>query len=285
MATGKGGGRKARGPAAPSPRRGISRSIITLLTDFGVQDHFVAAMKGVILSVDPSITIVDITHAIPPQDIHGAAFNILAAHDSFPDGTIHVAVVDPGVGSNRSPIVVEAGGHIFVGPDNGIFSFVCESYEPTVRAVTNERLFRHPVSSTFHGRDVFAPVAAAIARGVRLNSLGPQIDDWVKLPSLVPNSVGADELFGRIIHIDHFGNCVTNFTVVDVADPDGSDLKIKDRSVRSFRRFFAEERDDGEAVFAYWGSAGFLEVAVRNGSAAKALNAHVGDGVSVRIRK
>jgi S-adenosylmethionine hydrolase len=115
--------------------------------------------------------------------------------------------------------------------------------------------------------------------------VGPQIDDWVKLPSLVPQSVGADELLGRIIHIDHFGNCITNFTVVDVPDPDASDLQLKDTTVKTFRRFFAEESDDGESVFAYWGSAGFLELAVRNGSAAKALNAHVGDRVSATIKK
>src|SRR5438876_7445300 len=139
---------------------GNRQSIITLLTDFGSQDYFAAAMKGVILSVNPNAQIIDITHEIPPQDIHAAAFNLLASYKDFPAGTIHIAVVDPGVGSRRRPLLIEVAKQFFVGPDNGIFSWVCER-EGNWRAIqlTNEQFFRHPVSDTFHGRDVFAPVA------------------------------------------------------------------------------------------------------------------------------
>ena len=142
-------------------------------------------MKGVILSINPLAQIVDITHEIPPQDIHAAAFNLLAAYTAFPPGTIHVAVVDPGVGSARRPLVIESAGQFFVGPDNGIFSWICER-EGKARAfhLKAEQFFHHPVSSTFHGRDVFAPVAAALSNGIAVEELGDQVGDYVRLESL-----------------------------------------------------------------------------------------------------
>ena len=172
---------------SPSLRLPFSRSLITLLTDFGTSDYFVSAMKGVILSINPDARVVDITHEIPAQDIEAAAFTLLAAHSSFPSGTIHVAVVDPGVGSARRAILVEAGGQFFVGPDNGIFSYVCER-EPQSRVfeVTNKEYFRAPVSSTFHGRDVFAPVAAALSTGIDPSEFGKQITNPVLLAPLMP---------------------------------------------------------------------------------------------------
>ena len=278
MATGKGGGRRAKPQTATSPRPSLSSvPVITLLTDFGLADHFVAAMKGVILSMNRQVSIVDITHQISPQDIPAAAFTILAAHDVFPSGTIHVAIVDPGVGSDRSALVIEAGGQFFVGPDNGIFSYICERYEHVVRAIINSKLFRQPVSSTFQGRDVFAPVAAAIASGVRIGSLGPRVNDWVRLPSLIPSRTKDGKLRGRIIHIDQFGNCITNFTPAELPEPAKSKLIVKGKWVSSFRRFFAEGAR--EEVFAYWGSAGFLELGVKGGSAAKILMVRAGDPV------
>src|SRR5437867_7292922 len=140
------------------------KCIITLLTDFGSQDYFAAAMKGVILSINPAAQIVAITHELPPQDIHAAAFNLLATYRDFPANTIHVAVVDPGVGSTRRAILIECAGQFFIGPDNGIFTWICER-EGSYRAfhLTNEIVFRHPVSTTFHGRDIFAPVPAALS--------------------------------------------------------------------------------------------------------------------------
>src|SRR6266850_4082258 len=161
--------------------------IITLLTDFGSQDYFVGAMKGAILSVNPAAQIVDITHEIPPQDIEVGAFNLLAVYQDFPAGTIHLAVVDPGVGSARKPILIECGEQFFVGPDNGIFSWICER-EGGGRAIhlTNEAFFRHPVSPTFHGRDIFAPVAAALSTGVVMTEFGEKLSEYVRLDPLLP---------------------------------------------------------------------------------------------------
>src|SRR5947207_1030860 len=189
------------------------KPIITLLTDFGSQDYFTAAMKGVILSINPAAQIVDITHEIPPQDIQAAAFNLLATYKDFPAKTIHVAVVDPGVGSTRRAVLIECAGQFFVGPDNGIFGWVCER-EGIYNAIhlTNENYFRHPVSATFHGRDIFAPVAAAVSKGGALDEFGPAIKNLIHLESLKPKILSDGAIEASIIYIDRFGNCITNLT-------------------------------------------------------------------------
>ncbi|MEO7971114.1 MAG: SAM-dependent chlorinase/fluorinase [bacterium] len=267
---------------ATSQRRSSGKPrLITLITDFGSSDYFVAAMKGVILSTSSATRIVDITHDIPPQDIEAAAFTLFAAYNSFPKGTIHVAVVDPGVGSNRRALVVEAHGQFFVGPDNGIFSYVCDEAKPRIFHLNNPKYFRQPVSDTFNGRDVFAPVAAALARGVATKKLGVAVDDYVRLPSLRPEISQSGDITGRVIHIDHFGNCVTNITQRELTDKliaGGFRVTIQGQPVDELRRFFAEETSANE-VFCVWGSAGFLEIAAKNRSAAKLLQAKRGDGV------
>src|SRR5258707_15043964 len=170
-------------------------------------------MKGTILAINPEACLVDITHEMPPQDIRAAAFNLLATYKDFPSGTIHIVVVDPGVGSARRGIIIECASQFFVGPDNGLFSWICER-ERSFRAIhlTNEKFFRHPVSPTFHGRDIFAPVAAALANGVDLQEFGPLIDDPIKLESLAPRRTKNGEIEATVIHIDRFGNCITNLT-------------------------------------------------------------------------
>src|SRR5437870_2742824 len=174
-------------------------------------------MKGAILSINPDARIVDITHEIPPQNIRAAAFNLLACYKSFPAGTIHLAVVDPGVGSSRRPILIKAGEQFFVGPDNGIFSYVCDqSAGPEIVHLTNTKYFRRPVSPTFNGRDIFAPVAAALSNGTRPSELGEKINDCVKLKPLKAETSLSGEIIGRIIHIDRFGNCVTNITQAEL---------------------------------------------------------------------
>jgi S-adenosylmethionine hydrolase len=256
-------------------------NLITLLTDFGSADYFVAAIKGVILSAQPSARIVDITHDIPPQDIEAAAFTILAAHSAFPKDTIHVAVVDPGVGSNRRAILVEVSGQFFVGPDNGIFSYVYDLAKPRVFQLNNPRYFRQPVSDTFNGRDIFAPVAAALARGVASRKLGVEVDDYVRLPTLKAGVAESGVITARIIHIDHFGNCVTNITRNELTEAiinDGFRLEVKGQRIEELRRFFAEETRANE-LFCVWGSAGFLEIVAKNQSAAKLLQAKRGDSV------
>jgi S-adenosylmethionine hydrolase len=248
----------------------VSHPVITLLTDFGTADYFVGAVKGAILSVNPQAVIVDITHELPPQDIAVGAFTLLAAYKTFPAGTIHVGVVDPGVGSARRPIIMSANEQYFVGPDNGLFTYIYDR-EPSPRVihVTSERYFRASVSTTFHGRDVFAPVAAALSNGVALGDFGAEIDDAVRLPSL--------ETPLRIIHIDRFGNCVTNITRAEKG------IVVNGRTISEFRQFYGE--GDDESLFAIWGSAGFLEISVNGGSAAKVLGARVGDKIFLTQRR
>lgn len=259
-------------------------SIIALLTDFGTSDYFVGAVKGVILSINPTASIVDITHDIPAQDIEAAAFTLNAAHSTFPTGTIFVAVVDPGVGSARRPILVEAGERFLVGPDNGIFSYFFGAEPHKTFHLTAEKYFRHPVSPTFHGRDIFAPVAAHLSTGVLPNELGSEINDEVRLSESEPTKRKDGVWIGRIVHIDHFGNLITNISrrVLTSNMEKGAKLKIKGKTIKSFRRFFAEN-GRSEKLFALWGSAGFLEISARNRSAAKLLKAERGDVVRLEI--
>jgi S-adenosyl-L-methionine hydrolase (adenosine-forming) len=266
--------------------------VITLLTDFGMADYFVAAVKGVILTINPQVSLVDITHEVPPQDIETGAFTLLNCYSDFPSGTIHVAVVDPGVGSARRGIVVRAGAHYFVGPDNGLFSYICDRESSCeVFQLAEEKYFRHEPSSSFHGRDIFAPVAAELSRGTKPEQLGPRIKDEVRLAPLAPVKDQNGSLRGRIIHIDHFGNCITNFTRADLPDSDQIKLLVKRKVICQLRRFFSDEGSTKTArantgkvgtkdeLFAIWGSAGFLELSINGGSAATALRAKRGDAV------
>lgn len=280
--TRKRGDKKANPRLSSSRPRAAQQSLsrpITLLTDFGSGDYFVGAMKGAILSVNPRASIIDITHDIPPQDVSAGAFTLLAACRSFPEETIHVAVVDPGVGSERLPILACAGNQFFVGPDNGLFSYVVEQ-DPSYRVfqISNSKLFRQPVSSTFHGRDVFAPVAAALSVGLAPDTVGGEIKDIVMLEPLAPIELGDRQVKGRILQIDHFGNCITNFTI-DTLPGDNWMLSINRRTITTFKRFFAEETPSREKLFAIWGSAGFLEIAAQDTSAAKILAAKRGQTV------
>ena len=257
--------------------------MITLLTDFGLCDYFVPALKGVILAINPEASIIDITHDVAAHDIQAAAFTIGACYHNFPAGTIHVVVVDPGVGSSRRAIVAEAGGYFFVGPDNGVFSFVyARESKPRVFHVTNDRYFRHPVSATFHGRDVFAPVAARIASGVKPEEIGKKIDDYIRFEIPRPRLIEERGVIeGRVIHIDRFGNCVTNFTAVElkpdqIAPP--TKVLFGGREIRQFNAYFAEAARRDE-LFAYPGSAGFWEIALWRRSAADFVNARRGDEV------
>ena len=261
--------------------------IVTLLTDFGTADYFVGAMKGAVLAANPEARVVDITHEVPPYDVESGAFTLRAAFETFPEGTVHVAVVDPGVGSARRAIAVEGRGHAFVGPDNGLFGHVYERVRPfRVFQLTNVNFFRREVSQTFHGRDVFAPVAGALSRGVRAEELGPEVFDFVRLPSAAVERAADGTLVGAVIHVDRFGNLVTNITPEDLSEESvarGARLSIKGREVRRFRHFFAEDAEGAGEPFAVWGSAGLLEVAVFRGSASGVLGAQRGDKVEVNL--
>jgi S-adenosylmethionine hydrolase len=252
---------------------------IALLTDFGARDYFVASMKGVILSIDPAAVIVDLTHDIPPQNISEASFTLRACYRDFPPGTIFVAVVDPGVGSERRAILAEAGGRFFIAPDNGLLSFILDSESAArVFQICNPEFSAAHISGTFHGRDIFAPAAAHLSRGVAPAQFGPLISDPQRIPAARPKRMSASEIEVLIIHTDRFGNLVTNLSRNDL--PGNFTLEIGGRIIGAHRQFYAEA-EPGE-VFSIWGSAGFLELSVRDGSAKDLLGAQTGDIVRIK---
>jgi S-adenosylmethionine hydrolase len=263
-------------------------SFVSLLTDFGTSDYFVGAMKGAVLRVNPQALIVDITHEVPPHDIYAGAFTLMAAYRSFPEKTVHVAVVDPGVGSERRPILLVSRDYFFVGPDNGLFGYVYELEEQVrVFHLTNEKYFSEPVSATFHGRDLFAPVAGAVSVGVEPPELGREIIDYVRLESLAVRVAGTGQMEGAVIHVDRFGNCLTNITRECLTEEmlmKGARLLIGGREITSFRKFFAEVGTDDGELFAVWGSAGFLEIAAFKTSAARLLGIERGEPVLLLVK-
>ena len=216
-------------------------SIITLLTDFGEEDEFVGVMKGVILGVNPSATIIDISHRVDPQDIVEAAYRIPSYYKFFPRGSVHIIVVDPGVGSNRAIIALEMAGHVFLAPDNGVLSLLldCGDIDSIVR-VNNKDFFLTPVSQTFHGRDIFAPVGAHISLGIAVGKTGTPVDkgDLFDLDLQKPRLTDDGKLFGTIISIDRFGNLITNIELTHVNESFGSPPHdIRPRQAGGFLRF------------------------------------------------
>ena len=258
------------------------RPIITLTTDFGEADYFVPAMKGAIYSINPNVEIVDITHHVPPHDIFSAAFTLLCCYKDFPKLTTHVAVVDPGVGSARRPIVVSAGDYNFVGPDNGIFSYIYQrEHVSRIVHLSVEHYFRAPVSNTFHGRDIFAPAAAYVAKLIDWNRMGEEIADPVKFNTPTPTSVGRG-VRGAVIHIDRFGNIITNITSAELTDDmirAGARIRVGKHEATRVLTHFAE--GGSQELFAYFGSAGFLELAVQRQQAARLTEARRGIEVEV----
>lgn len=263
--------------------RTMTSHIITLTTDFGLDDFFVGAMKGVILTINPAAMIVDITHTIPPHDIRAAAFTLAQAYREFPPGTIHVVVVDPGVGSTRKPLLVLTPRYTFVGPDNGVFSFIyAEEKAPTCIHITAEHYFRQPVSHTFHGRDIFAPVAAWLSKGLAPDGFGSRINEYVKFEIPYPEILDQTHIRGHVIHIDRFGNLITNITEKELP-PDairaGAKLVINGHTITRFQSHFAEA-PAGEP-FAVFGSTGRWEIAVYLDLAERVLNASAGTTVDL----
>ncbi len=243
--------------------------IVTLTTDFGWGDYYVGAMKGVILGIAPEAQLVDISHQIPPQDVLAAAFVLRHAACEFPPGTVHLAVVDPGVGTQRRPLALHSSGHLWVGPDNGLFSFVLNRADSRVHEIARRDLGRPDPSSTFHGRDLFAPLAAHLGRGLDLASVGPAVADPVRLAESAPRK-SANRIAGHVIHIDGFGNLVTNIAAAEIA-PWGPALCIRlgAHVLTQLCRTYADVEPG--APLALIGSTGLLEVAVNRGHAARQL--------------
>jgi S-adenosyl-L-methionine hydrolase (adenosine-forming) len=252
-------------------------AIITLTTDCGSRDWFVASMKGVILGVNPQVTIVDNTHEIPAGDIRAGAFALAASCRCFPRLTVHVAVVDPGVGSSRAAIVVRTADHFFVGPNNGVLSLALTQEKVLeIRQIENQSLLRQPVSHTFHGRDVFAPIAARLTQGVLLDTLGAKLPDYARLEWVQSKIVGG-VLRGEIIYIDRFGNCITSIGTVSNA---AGKVRVAGTIECEFRRTYSDVTP-GPPV-ALIGSTGFLEIAINGAHAAQVLGLKIGDPVEVK---
>lgn len=276
-------------------------SVITLTTDFGVDDAYVATMKGVILSINPGANIVDITHSIEPQNIRQAAFILDYSYRYFPKKTVHVAIVDPGVGSERRGIVLKTPSALFVAPDNGVLSYVINELSSnedlTVQyskdqdlvtlgngfeaiAITEPRFWRHPVSTTFHGRDIFAPVAAALSLDISPYELGEKITSLQIFPIPKPFVDYQGNLAGNVLYVDHFGNLITN---IKKSDLPGKDILIEaaGHSIQGITNYYAE----GEGLMAIIGSSGYLEISLKNGNAADFLNIGIGDEIKVTLER
>jgi len=268
-------------------------SFISLTTDFGTDDIYVAAMKGIILGINPQVTIIDICHSIEPQNVGQAAFLINSAHKYFPVGTIHVIVVDPGVGSKRRALLVNSPTCFFLAPDNGILTPIIYGTNPSLQhtkskwaqlpngfqafALTNPQFWHHPVSTTFHGRDIFAPVAAHLSLGEKAESFGEQVRK-VRTHSIpISHTRINGEQIGQIIHIDHFGNLITNLTKNNLKG-DTLHLRIAGRQIDKLSQCYA----DGEGLIALIGSSEHLELSIPYGSAARTLGVGIGDTVILR---
>ncbi len=275
--------------------------IITLTTDFGYDDAYVAAVKGAILNINPEASIVDVTHSVRPQDILEAAFILNAAYRYFPKQTVHLAIVDPGVGSERRGIILKTPSAVFVAPDNGILSYVIDEVFPNViaqstgqslanrptrevvfkkgleaAAITDPRFWRHPVSPTFHGRDIFAPVAAGLSLGISPYEFGEKISSLHVLPVPKPFLDPAGNLIGQVLRVDHFGNLITNVRNDNLPGKKVV-IEVAGQRIQGIVDYYVQE----EGIVAVVGSSGYLEISLRDGSACDFLGVGVGQEVRV----
>ena len=258
------------------------QKILTLLTDFGLSDVYVGVMKGAIAQINSSLTVVDLTHQIPPQNIIAARFCLLNAIPYFPVGTVHVAVVDPGVGSNRRAIALQTPIGFLIGPDNGLFGSILARTEiPIAVELTNPNYWRTPTpSNTFHGRDIFAPVGAHLASGVPINSLGETIDPDTLVQRPLPECIQTeDSIEGCIQYIDRFGNLITNIPGSYVGGQNWY-VRVAGRKINSGQTY--ADSSEGEAI-AVIGSHGYVEIAVNSGSAQSRLQLNWEDKIQLIV--
>src|SRR5262245_363400 len=261
----------------------MASPIFTLTTDFGLSDHYVGVMKGVILSICPKAQIVDISHEVAAHEIGEGAYTIAQAWRYFPKKTVHVVVVDPGVGSARRPILMEVAGHYFLAPDNGGLAGIYDTEKHKIRLVSNDRYFRKPVSQTFHGRDIFAPVAAHIAAGVPATRMGRLIADYLKPLSAKPQRSGKRTWTGQVLKIDRFGNIVTSFHSSEFPNlaRQNFTMTVGPMETSMLARNYME-CGPGE-LFVIEGSGGYYEVSLSQGSAARHIRCEVGAAVELLI--
>ena len=259
--------------------------IITLTTDFGYKDPFVGTMKGVIAGINPQAQVVDLTHGIAPQDVMGGALVLRYSAGYFSPGTIHVAVIDPGVGSARRPLLIRADGQYFIGPDNGVLSWTPTNRQPdAVIELSNPKYHLQPRSVTFHGRDIFAPAAAHVSLGTDLAALGDPVDNYVRLhwPQIVRN---AQRMEGEIVYIDGFGNLFTNIEAQDVQalPKEKMSVSLRDITIRGLAPHYAA--GDKDRCIALINSWGLLEIAVYKDSAQRRARARIGDKVCISVNQ
>jgi S-adenosyl-L-methionine hydrolase (adenosine-forming) len=272
--------------------------VITLTTDFGTSDGYVASMKGVILGINPSASIIDISHAIEPQFTRQAAFILHTSWRYFPDDTIHLVVVDPGVGGHRKMVILKTPSAYFVAPDNGVLSYILyemaqdhktHNYSTTDLAtkrslpegceaisITKQEYWRRPVSATFHGRDIFAPVAAHLSMGYPITAFGEKLEGLHSFPIPEPFRDNTGHMIGNIIHIDRYGNLITNFRSKDIP-AGGAAVEIRNQRIDNTSPYYAQ----GSGLIAVVGGNDYLELSVKDGSAADTLGARVGDTVTI----
>jgi S-adenosylmethionine hydrolase len=254
--------------------------LVTLTTDFGQTSPYVAAMKGVILGINPAARILDLSHQLPPQDLRHTDYFLTGAIPYFPPGVIHVVVVDPGVGTERNLLYVEVGGHQLLLPDNGCWTLLARQVgaTPLVRRLSERRFWREPVSNTFHGRDILAPVAGHLSLGIEPALLGPVVTEWQSLEMPQPH-VGCNSITGEVFMVDDFGNLITNIPAKMVAQP--PDVLLVNKQSKAFRwvRTYGEAKP-GQLV-ALISSSGYVELAVAQGSAAQQLKARQGTEVTI----
>jgi S-adenosylmethionine hydrolase len=272
--------------------------VITLTTDFGTGDGYVASMKGVILGINPQATVVDISHSVEPQFIRQASFILHTSWRSFPEGSIHIVVVDPGVGSHRRAVILKTPSAYFIAPDNGALSYAihelsdvqgahnhAKADQAAIRAVpqgceavslTVKEYWRHPVSATFHGRDVFAPVAAHLSLDIPMKEFGEKVESLTVFPIPVPFKDATGHTIGHIIHIDRFGNLVTNLRSRDIP-PGGAAVEIRNQRIDNTGHYYSQ----GSGLMALIGGNDYLELSFRDGSAASMLGARVGDSIKL----
>jgi S-adenosyl-L-methionine hydrolase (adenosine-forming) len=262
----------------------LADPIITLTTDFGTSDHLVGSMKGVILNINPAARIVDLNHSVVPYDILDGALSLANSYKFFPPRTVHVIIVDPGVGTERRPILVTGEKHFFVAPDNGVLSMIYEREPCTVRHITAEHYFLNPISPTFHGRDIFAPTAAWLSKTYQTEAFGEAITDFVRFTMPKAKTTG-QAVKGVVLRVDAFGNLMTNLTAEDL--PGGAlgegaiKLAVNGKPVVKFARTFASG-NPAEPI-AMLGSAGYIEIAVNRGSAARTLGVNRGAEVTLDL--
>ena len=260
-------------------------SLVTLLTDFGETDYFVPSMKGVMLGINPQARILDLSHRIPPHGIEQAAFFLKSCYEYYPDGTVHVVVVDPGVGSDRRALLVSTTRYFFIAPDNGVLSYILkEETSVEVRAIENKQYRLDSAGATFDGRDLFAPSAAWLTKGQMPGSYGRLIHDYVTLPDDSPKMQG-DVLRGRIIYIDHFGNAITNITPTDmetfrsVTKQQSEGLKVGEMTINGLKTYYGEGATGLPEILI--NSNGHLEIFVKQGRAVDRCNLQVGQRVEL----